>query len=113
MPLEPSQTPAASSRSSPDAVRLGGIALLCLGLSFAPGGAVCSSGRMQRTAGELHPAYAKPHFTCETLRPLRAAWHPERATRDEAQQTCCNGQIGCAQFLPSSTALRQPHHWHG
>lgn len=74
-------------------------------------------------ASDLRMTVEQPHFTCEghgggfsrvAFRPgsdLRAA--PSEAADDAAPLPCCDGKIGCAQFLSTNTIVRQAHEWHG
>lgn len=62
-------------------------------------------------AAELRMTVEKPHFTCEGRGLLlsRAAYVPGEYrvnATDDAPLPCCDGQIGCAQFLSTSTILR-------
>ncbi len=70
-------------------------------------------------AAELRMTVERPHFTCEGHATLlnHAAWRPDAAgTRALLWQVsdaidpgaplpCCDGQIGCAQFLSTNTIL--------
>jgi len=68
-------------------------------------------------ASDLRMTVEKPHFTCEGHGALlsHTAYVPgaeRRAvaqTADEAPLPCCDGQIGCAQFLSTNTILRTRH----
>ncbi|MCQ8241892.1 hypothetical protein [Rhizosaccharibacter radicis] len=68
-------------------------------------------------ASDLRMTVEKPHFTCEGRQASlqHTAYRPgdaERAAADQfdgqAPLPCCDGQIGCAQFLSTNTILR-PH----
>ena len=79
-----------------------GLAILPLLAFSAPAGAF-----------DLRMTVQSPHFTCEgRVRSLsEAAYRPgDPAT---APVPCCDGQIGCAQYLSTSTVVRARHEWHG
>ncbi|MCQ8279189.1 hypothetical protein NFI95_12115 [Acetobacteraceae bacterium KSS8] len=63
-------------------------------------------------AAELRMTVEKPHFTCEGRSSMlsKAAYLPnaeKRSVTDEdAPLPCCDGQIGCAQFMGTNTILR-------
>lgn len=65
-------------------------------------------------AGELRMTVEKPHFTCEGHGHLlsRVAYIPGAPVQDgfaktgDAPLPCCDGQIGCAQFLSTNTVIR-------
>ena len=69
------------------------------GWSLAPGMVLASDLRM---------TVERPHFTCETHGASfsRAAFHPGREPMPPSPLPCCDGQLGCAQFLSTSTVLR-------
>ncbi|MBE7210148.1 MAG: hypothetical protein INR65_03945, partial [Gluconacetobacter diazotrophicus] len=58
-----------------------------------------------------------PHFTCEGHGKLmsRVAYVPGAsvqtgfAASGDAPLPCCDGQIGCAQFLSTNTVIRPSH----
>jgi len=124
------ETPAAPLEVPPAARN--GLAGLALATGLAAG-LVLAGGGARAASGELHPAIAKPHYTCESTQAQKAAWQKTDWQKTDWQKTgwkktdwqvaplapahpartCCDGQIGCAEYLPSSTALPQPHHWHG
>ncbi len=61
-------------------------------------------------ASELRMTVEKPHFTCEGRGQLMShvAYVPgadQRKAIDDAPLPCCDGQIGCAQFLSTNTVL--------
>ena len=64
-------------------------------------------------ASELRMTVEKPHFTCEGRSLLsHVAYAPGAARRtvfDDAPLPCCDGQIGCAQFLSTNTILHPEH----
>lgn len=73
------------------------------GLAF-----VCFAGAA--SAADLRMTVQKPHFTCEGRTPGfdRVSYRP-----GGAPLPCCDGQLGCAQFLSTTTIVRTPHQWHG
>ena len=64
-------------------------------------------------ASELRMTVERPHFTCEGRTMLsHVAYVPgaeRRLVTDGAPLPCCDGQIGCAQFLSTSTILHPEH----
>ena len=60
-------------------------------------------------ASELRMTVEKPRFTCEGRSMLSHVAYVPGAERqkvsDDAPLPCCDGQIGCAQFLSTSTVL--------
>lgn len=66
-------------------------------------------------ASELRMTVEKPHFTCEGHGRLlsHAAYIPgeykQAVDDDDAPLPCCDGQMGCAQFLSTSTILHPSH----
>ena len=70
-------------------------------------------------ASELRMTVEKPHFTCEGHGRLlsHVAYVPgadasnvdPQAAGDDAPLPCCDGQIGCAQFLSTNTILHPSH----
>ena len=65
-------------------------------------------------ASELRMTVEKPHFTCEGRGQLlsHVAYVPgeyRRQVSDDAPFPCCDGQIGCAQFLSTNTILHADH----
>ncbi len=62
---------------------------------------------------DLRMTVEKPHFTCEgRVRHFsEVSYHPGETKG--APLPCCDGQIGCAQFLSTNTVVRVPHQWHG
>ncbi len=66
------------------------------------------------TASELRMTVEKPHFTCEGRGQLLShvdyvPGQDQRKVIDEAPLPCCDGQIGCAQFLSTNTILHADH----
>jgi hypothetical protein len=62
----------------------------------------------QARASELRMTVEKPHFTCEGRGRLlsQAAFRPGQDRQPtDAPLPCCDGQIGCAQFLSTSTIV--------
>ncbi len=74
------------------------------------------TGMTQETvkASELRMTVEKPHFTCEGRGQLLShvdyvpGQDPRKAI-DEVPLPCCDGQIGCAQFLSTNTILHADH----
>lgn len=77
-------------------------------------------------ASDLRMTVEQPHFTCEGRGGdfSRVAYHPGETygaapasatdpADDAAPLPCCDGKIGCAQFLSTNTIVRQSHEWHG
>ncbi len=65
-------------------------------------------------ASELRMTVEKPHFTCEGRGQLlsHVAYVPgdrQQKISDDAPLPCCDGQIGCAQFLSTNTILHADH----
>jgi hypothetical protein len=69
---------------------------------------------MNAQASDLRMTVEQPRFTCAGAHSAlsRVAFHPNDATRT-APLPCCNGELGCAQFLSTNTIVRQTHEWHG
>ncbi len=68
-------------------------------------------GTAAAQASELRMTVEKPHFTCEGRGSLlsHVAYVPgeyRHRISDDAPLPCCDGQIGCAQFLSTNTILR-------
>ncbi len=64
-------------------------------------------------ASDLRMTVEPPHFTCDGAQKTfsRVAFRPDDVAT--APLPCCNGKIGCAQFLSTNTIIRQAHQWHG
>ena len=65
-------------------------------------------------AAELRMTVEKPHFTCEGRSMLfHVAYVPgsaeQRPVSSDAPLPCCDGKIGCAQFLSTNTILHPEH----
>ncbi len=61
------------------------------------------------TASALHVTVEKPHFTCEGA----SAWFSHTAyIPADKTLPCCDGKIGCAQFLSTYTVLHGASRWH-
>ena len=65
-------------------------------------------------ASELRMTVEKPRFTCEgrTRMLSHVSYVPgqyQRKAIDDAPLPCCDGQIGCAQFLSTNTILHADH----
>ena len=61
-------------------------------------------------ASGLRMTVERPHFTCDggAISLSHVAYRPDA----KPALPCCDGKIGCAQFLSTSTVLRAPHRWH-
>ena len=62
-------------------------------------------------ASDLRMTVEKPHFTCDGHGQLlsHVAYVPgeyKQTVSDDAPLPCCDGQIGCAQFLSTNTVIR-------
>ncbi len=98
-------------------------ALLLALLVALPGTGAAASG--------LRMTVEQPHFTCEghDSHFSRVSYVPaagagdlsdggvsrvsDFASDDAAPLPCCDGKIGCAQFLSTNTIIRQATEWHG
>ena len=70
----------------------------------------------QAHASDLRMTVEQPRFTCEGSHSAlsHVAFHPGDDLKTVAAPLpCCNGQLGCAQFLSTNTIVRQSHEWHG
>ena len=75
------------------------------------------------TASGLRMTVEQPHFTCEghDSHFSHVSYVPgaeigdvsDGAGGDAAPLPCCDGKIGCAQFLSTNTIIRQSTAWHG
>lgn len=78
---------------------------------------------MGASASGLRMTVEQPHFTCEghASHFSHVAYIPGASDRDlsnaadddVAPLPCCDGKIGCAQFLSTNTIIRQATQWHG
>lgn len=78
---------------------------------------------MGASASDLRMTVEQPRFTCEghDSHFSRVAYVPgapaqdlsDTASDDAAPLPCCDGKIGCAQFLSTNTIIRQANQWHG
>ncbi len=78
---------------------------------------------MGASASGLRMTVEQPHFTCEghDSQFSHVAYIPgaasgdlsSTASGDAAPLPCCDGKIGCAQFLSTNTIIRQATQWHG
>ncbi len=88
----------------------------CSGRCLAAVAAVMLSGAgaLAAPGDGLRMTVERPHFTCEsggtTL--SRVVFRPRRAAASAALP-CCDGQIGCAQFLSTTTVVRPGRRWRG
>ena len=67
-------------------------------------------------ASDLRMTVEQPRFTCQGAQSAlsHVAFHPGEDVRTAAAPLpCCNGQLGCAQYLSTNTIVRQSHAWHG
>ena len=57
----------------------------------------------------------KPHFTCEGSGMMlsRVAYRPGHRPSAGPVLPCCDGKLGCAQFLSTNTILHPVRQWHG
>jgi hypothetical protein len=64
-------------------------------------------------ASDLRMTVEKPRFTCESSRASlsRTAYHAAARPGGPALP-CCDGQLGCAQFLSTNRVLHSAHRWH-
>ncbi len=78
--------------------------LAVTGIAAAPGVVLAS---------ELRMTMEKPRFTCEARSASlsHVALRPVRRPAAPAPLPCCDGQFGCAQFLPTSTVLPHPRRY--
>ena len=78
---------------------------------------------MCASASDLRMTVEQPHFTCQghDSHFSHIAYVPggagqdlsDVASDDAAPLPCCDGKIGCAQFLSTNTIIRQATQWHG
>lgn len=78
---------------------------------------------MAASASGLRMTVEQPHFTCDghDSHFSHVAYIPgapgedlsNAASDDAAPLPCCDGKIGCAQFLSTNTIVRQATQWHG
>lgn len=89
-------------------------ALLILVLAALPAAAA--------SASELRMTVEQPRFTCagSAGQFSHAAYLPHTLADDStagndgaAPLPCCDGTLGCAQFLSTDTVIRQATQWHG
>ncbi len=83
--------------------------LISAGLAWAP----LSNASSAETRPDLRMTVEKPHFMCESSRLLfsRVAYHPGGMDAGTVK-SCCDGQLGCAQFLSTNTVLHPLRRWH-
>lgn len=87
--------------------------LIGAGLAAVPLSAAVSA----QAGADLRMTVEKPHFMCESRRSRfsRVAYRLGEAGGEaaaEPAQSCCDGQLGCAQFLSTNTVLRPLRRWH-
>ena len=74
-------------------------------------GLAAASQTAPARASSLRMTVERPHFTCEGSGV--ALSHVAYRADAKPVLPCCDGRIGCAQFLSTSTVLRAPRRWHG
>ncbi len=76
-------------------------------------GLACALPMLHAQASDLRMTVEQPNFTCQGAQKYlsRVTFHP--ADTLGAPLPCCDGKIGCAQFLSTNTIVRQAHQWHG
>ncbi len=64
-------------------------------------------------AGDLRMTVEKPRFTCERggVSLSHVAFHGSRPRLAEAVLPCCDGRLGCAQFLSTNTVVLPQQRW--
>lgn len=65
-------------------------------------------------ASDLRMTVEKPHFTCETHAAgfSHVVFRAGRQRLAKSSLPCCDGQLGCAQFLSTSTVLHASRRHH-
>jgi hypothetical protein len=73
-----------------------------------------AGGILPARASDLRMTVEKPQFICEKggIALSHVTYHPGRKAHLRPALPCCDGQLGCAQFLSTSTVLHPPRHWH-
>lgn len=73
-----------------------------------------ATGAPPAHASDLRMTVEKPHFICEKggVALSHVAFHPGQKRDLHPSLPCCDGQLGCAQFLSTSTVLHPARHWH-
>ena len=64
-------------------------------------------------ASDLRMTVEAPHFTCEGAQRFYSRVAYNLDDNSAAPLPCCDGKIGCAQFLSTNTVVHQAHEWHG
>ncbi len=84
-------------------------------LAVLAGAGVVNAAPCEARAGELRMTVEQPHFTCEGSGTMLShiAFHPRRQAHAVPVLPCCDGKLGCAQFLSTSTILHPMRQWHG
>lgn len=87
------------------------------GLSAAAAiAALLLAGNAQAASPEtsLRMTVEKPRFTCEGhgVTMSHVLFRDAGKAAGAGVLPCCNGQLGCAQFLSTRTVLHGPHPWH-
>lgn len=80
-----------------------GWAIICL-TAFGP----------MAEASDLRMTVEKPHFTCERtgIAMSRVVYRGKPDAIPVQVLPCCDGLLGCAQFLSTSTVVHPPHRLH-
>ncbi len=71
-----------------------------------------AAGGMARAA-DLRMTVEKPRFTCERggVSLSHVAFHTGRPQLAQAVLPCCDGRLGCAQFLSTNTVVLPQRRW--
>jgi hypothetical protein len=78
--------------------------------ALAGAGMVCRPSQ----AADLRMTVERPHFTCEgDGRMLSHVVYRPGPQPPAAPLPCCDGKLGCAQFLSTSTVVHPVRHFHG
>ena len=80
-------------------------AALLLGAGLVAGGA--------SRAADLRMTVEKPRFTCERggVSLSHVSFHAGQARLANAVLPCCDGRLGCAQFLSTNTVVLPQRRW--
>ena len=65
------------------------------------------------SAIDLRMTVQRPHFTCEGHVRHFSDVAYRSGDAGDAPLPCCDGQIGCAQFLSTNTVVRPPREYRG
>ena len=86
---------------------------LCL---VAVAAVMLSGARAVAAPGDgLRMTVETPHFTCESGGPTlsHVVFRPGSDAVQHSTLPCCDGRIGCAQFLSTTSVVRPARRWHG